>query len=100
MIGPVEQMPLQLTEVEAFGVRLVVRPGLEIAVERVGEQLLAARIEALGILVFGSNRQSLCDSLESAIAETWQRYMDIEGSGRSREASAMRYQLISRFRQY
>jgi hypothetical protein len=100
MTSPIDETPLQIAEVNARGLRLVVRPDLEFQVERAGQDMLSSRIEALGIMVFGSSRQSLQDSLEAAIAETWTRYLTRDPDEPMRDVSEMRCRLISLFRPY
>lgn len=96
MSQPIGETPLPVDEVNARGVRLVARPGLEFPVQR-DDDLLSVRIESLGIMVFGSTRQQLLDSLQAAIAEAWNEYMAAECPG---DVSELRWQLISRFRPY
>jgi len=97
---PIELSPLQLTEIDAEGVHLVVCPGVEPEVDRVTDDLLCASLEDLGILVFGSNRQSLSDSLEQAIADAWIHYMELDEEEPTGDLCRIRFQLISRFRPY
>jgi len=98
--GPIDLAPLQMTEINSEGVCLVARPGFELAIQRVGDDLLAASIEGLCITAYGSTRQALADSLELAIAGTWRQYFESDSEGPDPKINEMRYQLITRFRPY